>query len=645
MNRAIIGGAAAAALVVSGAAYWALGPEAGMDSEAAGVASSKTDSTATLTAAGVDWRKRWPSLGLKGALASLPDHAGASIAAAAKSAANPAGVKALLQGHAKSGALKALPSSRARRHPVRTAELLMSELAKGTAKEVHEVEIAWLAASLLVAQGHKIEFVTDAANLQTPVLLSRTRLGVRVGDQVIAPLGGDMSKPRVVTAATAAGWWLIQRAYVHRAASNFSEAHALLAAAAELGPEATAGFARGVVEMDQGLIDRGLDRCAKALMTTDDPMARLFLADVLNQLQRPFKAWQQVEVVLKRYPKLAEAHASKGIIDAARVATIPEKDKAAKLDTAAASLRKALALDAEVAGARAALAQVLMLQEKTDEAEKLLVEAVDQHRDASAAALLGELWRTPEHADKLIEKLMPLAADGDVRIAVGLVGAHLAKEDLPAALSAAQAAFKANPDDPNVGLLHADMLRQNGKNDEAISALDKLRATSPDPQIGMLQAQMLLQVKRPEQAVTLLEELSKKPPVSKELRVLMLMAYKQAGKQLEADAVISKALSEAVLRPLDVAGVLIELGDADGAVKILEKALAGAAVLAEEAQMLAMIYTAGGRKNAAIKLRDRLVAKAGAKGAELKESLDQAIAGAAAELEVMAKEDAAATKP
>ena len=592
------------------------------------------------------WRSRWEKLGLKGALDQQPGDTDAALKSAAQNAKDVTGVASLLAGFVDKRALVALPKTQTRRHSVRSATELLQQLSSGAAKPVHEVEVAWLARSLLRTLGVKAEFVTDGGGLQTPVLLSRTRVGVRAAGKLIVPLGEPIAEAVVVDDAVVAAWWMIQSAYVKRASQQYAAAHALLAAAADFGSaDAQGDFARGVVELDQGLIDRGLDRCSKALATVDDPMARLFLADVLNQLQRPFKAWQQVDQALRKHPDLAEAHASKGIIEVSRVATLPEKDKPAKLDEAAAALRKALQLDAAVPGARAGLAQVMLLKGSEQEAEKLLVEAIDKHRDAAAAAMLGQLWATQDKADDLLKKLAPLAGDGDLRVVVALASAHAAKGDIAGALQAAQEAFKANPQDPQLGLLRADLLRQNGKTDEAIAALDKLRASSTDSQVALLQAQLLLQNQRTVQAIELLQPLSKKPPVAKETWMLLLMAYKQAGKSTEAEALIAKVVQRGIMQPFEVAAMLIQSGDADGATTILEKAASVTRPSVEVVQMLAMIYTAAGRRKDAEALRDRVVANAGERAESLKATMNEAIEGAAAELKAMDEQEGGQAAP
>ena len=640
MNRSLVVAAVIVLLGGGAGAWWLLGQDTPtVDPLTANKADKKVDDGGSGQPA---WQLRWDQLGLAGTLAERPDADDPVVAITAKKAGDAAGIAALLKQHATAGELRALPSTQVRRHPVRGAGALLAALADGNAKPAHDIEVAWLAAALLRKLDKPVQFITESAGVQTPVLLSRARVGVRSEGVDIVPLGDPLKAPQVLPEDHAVGWWLIQKAYVQRAGRNFAAAHSLLAAARALGAEAAADYARGVVEMDQGVFDKGLQRCVRALAVQDDPMARLFLADVLNQVERPFKAWEQVDAVLKKHPELAEAHASKGILEAARVATLPEQDKAAALDKAAVSLRKALQLDPAVAGARAGLAQVLLLKGQNEEAEKLLVEAVEKHRDYAAASILGELWRNPAQADALIAKLAPLN-DGELRVAMALAGAHAARSDLAGALAAVETAHKASPDDPDLGLLRADLLRQNGKTAEAIAALEGLRKAAPDGQVALLQAQLLMQTQKVDDAIAILAPIAKRKP-AKDNMLLLLMAYAQAGKAMEMEATIGKALDKGLMTPVEVAGALIELGDADNAVTLLEKSLQ-AKPSTDAAQMLAMILTASGKRKEAEAMRDRVAAKAGELAGPIREAVNEAIQGAEAELKAMAAEDASAGEP
>lgn len=637
MNRAVVAVAVVAVICGSIAAYWMVGEQQPV-ADAAGERSGGGQGPEALK----DWRAALKTSGLDASLSAVPDESNASLRTAAASAGDAAGIAALLQKKVAAGDLREMSRTRMRHHPMRTAAQLWTELAKGKARPVHTVELAWLTAAMLQAQKLPLQFVQDGAALATPLLLTRTLIGVRSGSVVIAPLA-KLQSPQPIDEAHAASWWLIQRAYTERANKRFKQAHSLLAAAANLGfDNHAAAFARGVVQLDQGLVERGLERCSAALTKEDDPIARLFLAEVLNQLERPFKAWQQVETVLKSHPELAEAHASKGIIDAGRVATVPQKDRPAKLSQAEAALRKALELDSDVPGARAGLAQVLMLQGKTEDAEAMLVQAVDTQHDAAAAALLAELWTTTGKTAELVAKLEPLATGDDPRIAAALVRAYGAADQTDKALALADKALAAEPGDTALAMLRVDLLRKTGKLDEAAAALGELRkAGGPEAeQLALMQAQLLLQQNKPDAAIALLVPLSRRPG-ARDATMLLLMAYKIGQKAMEADALIVTAISKGTLKPLEIAGALVESGDTQGATKVLEDAMKAQTPDPAAASMLAMIYTASGDKKAAEALRDGLVARKPANADELRKSIDEAIAGATEEMAAIQKEEAA----
>ncbi|GEM_PF-2788399 len=642
MGRMTIVAAVGVAAIAAVGAWMVLGQDGTKPDDVAAAAKTGSNAVDEPAAKPVQWRPKLSAL--KGDLGVLPDASNEALKAAALAAKDAAGLKSWFDGHVAADRLVPLSPTRARRHGVRAAAELLEDLGKPRPRPAHDVEVAWLAAAMLGAQGKKPVFVTDGAALATPLLLSRTRVGVQSGAVVIAPLK-PIKEPKKVTEAQVAAWWLIQKAYVKRANKSYGDAHKLLALAREIAPgEHATEFARGVIELDQGLIDRGIERCSGALAKQDDPIARVFLADVLNQLERPFKAWQQIDAALRAHPNLPEAHAGKGLIEASRVATLPEAKKAAKLDEAAAALQRALQLDPNVAGARAGLAQVLMLRNDVEGAERLLVEGVDNHRDAACADILAKLWSTAEKAPQLLEKLQPLAAQGDPRIIIAIVKAHATMGAPAAGLEVAEKAYADAPENDDLALLRADLLRQAGKPNEAIAALDALRNKGADKDVSLLLAQLLLQNKKTERAIGLLEPIVRAERTNPQSAVLLIIAYKQANKLSEANELIDRVQQRGLMTADQVAGTLIELGDADGAVSVLEKVMDTGRPSRESAVLLTMIYTASNRRADAEKLRDKLVKAAGEQGEAWKKALNEAIDGAATELKQMREEDAEAAR-
>lgn len=628
-------------LAVGAGAWWLLGPGAQTPA-----ASEEPAKSATSVGVGADWRARFVAARLPDGRGDLPDKATPELASAAKAAGGEAGLSVWLDGLKGPGKLAALDRNRRRAHPVRAAGALYAEVVAAKAAPAHPIEVAWMVYAACGVAGVDASFVVDRGGVQTPLLLARTRVAVRTaGGKLLDPLGQTFERPEPVAEAEVATWWLILRAHAARTAGQFKDAHADLSLAGQLSPGNPAvELGRGVVAMDQGLLDKGLERCEAALNQREDALARLFLIDVLSAMQQPFKAFGHLEKALKVKPVLPEAWVSKGLLEAGRVATLPEADKPARLKEAEAAFRRALELDNEVPGARAGLAQVLYMMKDEAGAEKLLREAVATHSDPDAALLLTEILLPAGKAAEAAEMLDKLARDDDERVVQALARALVAKGDKEAALKVAERAHAAFPDNRDHALLRADLLRQLGRVEEAIAVMQPLKQGREGAHMAKLQAQLYLQVQKTDQAIANLEPLLKADANDKEAITLLIYAYLQADKNMELDALAARALAAGSLDHLQLAGIFLEAGDATRATTVLESAMSLEKPSAEAAAMLAMVYTASGRKAAALKLRDRMVAAAGDKGAEVGKTLDEAIAGAEAELAAMARESKEASE-
>ncbi len=586
-----------------------------------------------------DLAKLMLQAGLKGDGAvppGTPDEALKKAGAAAKDAQ---GVAALLAAQKGPGKLQALAPSTRRSHLVENTAALWAQVQAGKAEAIHSIEAAFLAQALLQAAGAKTELVTETAGLQTPMLLSRTRLGVRVvGDKtIVEPLADQpMQQPQVVPQAQAAAWWLVLRAHSHRVRAEYAQTYLDLGAAAALAPEEPAVvFARGVADIDQGLADKGVPECEAALAKRDDALARLFLAEVAQALDQPVKALQRTEEVLKAHPDLAEALVAKAVLQLQRVATVPEEQKAQLVSEARTMLDKAVTLDAKVPGARAAQAQAALLQKDDAGAEKLLREAA-QGGDLDAGLMLSDFLRKKGDNAGAVAVLqgLPQRLDDD-RFVLALLTALMGNKESDKALEIANKAYAQSPSNPQIGLMRADLLRMSGRTQEAIDALEPLKKSAQGDKIALLQAQLLLQNHQADKAEAQLEAVVAKLPESRDANLLLLMAYAMAQHTDKAEALSKKAMAQKVLKPTEVAGVYLQSGDAEHAAKILEAVVQANPAEAEAVGTLAMVYTASGRKKDAETLRDKAVAAAGDKGPELKALVDKAITAAEGELKRM----------
>jgi tetratricopeptide (TPR) repeat protein len=576
----------------------------------------------------------WKNLGLTGDRAVPPGTPDAALTAAAKGAKD---VESLLKASMGAGKLELIAPTIRRRAPIENTATLWSQVVAGKAQPVHALEVALLAKAMLEARGEPAELVTDAAGVQTPLLLSRTRIGVRSAGKILEPFAKTaMQKPTPLPVTLAHVWWLVLRAHGARVRGDFTQVNEDLKAADTLMPgNAATLFARGVAELDQGLVDLGVPKCEQALAKQDDPLARLFLAEVAVALEQPVKALQRVEEALKSNPDLPEALVTKAILAAQRIQTVPEAQKAAQKAEARALFDKALQADPKVAGARAGLAQLLLLDKDEAGAEKVLREALVQGKDLEAALSLAELLRSqkkPEESIKVLESL-GIAPDDD-RYVTALVTAYMVNKQPEKGIALIEEAHKLNPSNRQIALMRADLLRQAGRVAEAIAALEPLKKGPDGMRMILLQSQLYLQEHQADKAIAQLEPLVAKAPDERDPQGLLLMAYEVAGQKEKAQAIGKKLMEKKLLKPAELANVYLQVGDSDAATSTLEEAVKTSADV-DGVTALAMLYTASGRKADAVALRDRMAKSPGELGPTLKAAIDKAITAAEAEMERM----------
>jgi tetratricopeptide (TPR) repeat protein len=591
---------------------------------------------------------KFAAAGLRGDKAIAPGTPDTALETAARQAKDTDGAIAALQALVGPGKLAAQAPLLRRRHPILSTAALLADVQAGKARPVHSVEAAFIAAAWLEARGLQPEFVVDATGPKTPLLLSRLQVAVHTDGKILDLLGDPKLKQvRPVAREQVVAWWLILRGHLARLDSDAAAARRDFAAARLVHPDdAAVAFAEGVTDIDQGMIDRGLAKCDVALARLDDPFAHLYLVEVMVAHGKAVPALQRADGVLKRHPGLPEALVAKGVLLAQRVPTLPDAQKSATAQEARKLLDDALAKDAQTPGARAAIGQLLYMQKQETAGEQWLRAAVEQFRDPDCALLLADVLRQGGRAAEAVAVLEKVdrALDDD-RFLMGLLASYTAARQTDKALQLADKAHELSPHNLQVALLRADLLRQAGKIDAAIAALEPAKVAGDDgDRITLLQAQLLIQAGKTKEAVAQVEAVAARRPQDREARLLQVAALAMAGRGDDGTKLGAQLMADRVLKPLEVAGVFLQMGDADRAGKLLEAALpqGGEPADAEVAAMLAMVYTASGRKSDAVTLRDKLTAQAGEKGKDLREAIDRSIDAAEHELARMKAEQQAA---
>ena len=636
-SRWLVAGAAVAVVAAAGAGLW----------YTRGTATTKGETgpapLAAAAAAGAVAAKM-AAAGLSAELAQPPGLADETARKFATGLTSADDLAARLLAMAAPGGLQPLPPQLPRKHPVLESSALFASVQTGKALPVHSLEVAFMVKALFEARGDKATLVLEASGLQTPLLLTRTRVAVQLASgKLVEPLSKlPMVKPQALSETQAVAWWLVVRANSARVSGEFKAANLDLAAAEALAPGLSAvKFAKGIMQLEQKLEEQGLATCEAALAGAADPLAHLFLTEAMLSNEQPVKALQHCDDALKIAPGLPEALVAKAVVLLRRVASVPAAQRDTVLGEASALLEEALKTPSPPPGARAAKAQMLLLKKEMQAAENHLRAAVKDHRDLESALMLSAMLREKGSFEEAAQLVLSMSSSlDDERVVMAAVQAYIGAKQVDKALELAEKAFVANRGNPTIGLMRADLLRQNGKIKESIAALEPLKAGTDGERISLLQAQLYIQDGQFAQALKLIEGLRAKKPADREPAMLHLVALAMGEQRDQADKVAAQAIVDKVLKPMEVVELWLQANDLERAKKLLEQAVDVPKPDPELAATLAALYTATGSKDKAIALRDKVAATMGDRGEEYKKSVDQGIA--AADAEVKAMHDAAA---
>ncbi|MBM4343242.1 MAG: tetratricopeptide repeat protein [Deltaproteobacteria bacterium] len=585
---------------------------------------------------------------LTGARAVAPGVADEAMVQFARQSKDISTLGQVVRGLEKPGGLQRVALGQRRKHAVRTTAELFQAVRANKAEPVHAIEAAWLAWSLLHAAGAAPQFVAETDGVQTPLLLSRTRLGVRLADgKIVEPFATQpMVAPKGVSNAQAVAMWLVLRANVERLRSEYTLAYQDLAAAEAIAPTvAAARFVRGVTQLDQRMTDQGLATCEAALAQQQDPLARLFLAEVALANDQPVKALQRCDEALAAAPGLPEALVTKAQVLIGRMQTLPIDQRDAAGKDIAALLDQALKADPVPSGARATRAQLLLIQKEDQAAENLLRSAVLQHKEVESALLLAELHTAHKRHAEAAQVLQDVGAPlDDARIALAWVQALMADGKRDKALELMEKAFAQAPDDRTIGLLRAQLLAENGKTKEAIAALDGLRSGDDGDQIVLLQAQLLIQDNQADRAAANLDKLRERRPADKKVALLSVVALARSARLADAEKVAQQVQAAKVATAMDLAETWLQAQQLAKAIAVIEPEVAGDKPEAQVAATLAVMYVMADRKADAIALRDRVAGKLGPQAQQFRTTIDEAIAAAEQEQQGRAVPDAKAAR-
>lgn len=575
--------------------------------------------------------------GLTGNDAVPPGLADADLRKTALGAKDETSIDGLLRARVKDGKLVAVRPGRSHVSSFEPTSSLWKLVEQGLSNPVHPIEAAWLAHAMLEARGTTTEFVLETAGVQTPLVLSRLRVGVRaVGSSAIMePFAAKpMVKPKVVSDDEAAAWWLVLRSVAVQNRGNFAQARSILAAAETIAPGHPAvAFARGLADMQQDMTDKGLATCEAALARAEDPLARVLLADQEMDHDQPVRAMAQADEALRRHPGIAEPKVTKAVLLVRRAPLVPEAQRPPMLDQAKVLLDQALAQDPEVMGARGALAEIALQRNDPKTADAVLREAMDKYGEVNAALALASLLGQQGRSDDAVSVLGRVPEnDREEPWVIAMVQAWMATKKADQALEVAEWAWQRDPGHRTYSLLRAKLLSEVGRIEEAIAALEPLRNGIEGRQAMLLQAQLLVNNGKSLQAVPILEKARLDFPSDDSVIKLLMAGYARSNAPDKAEALAREAADQRRIPVLDLAEFFVQLGNMEAATRLLERAVKADLSDKQATTLLAVLYVATNRKGDAEKLRDQAVTAAGAGGEALRKAIDAAIVGTEADM-------------
>ncbi len=229
----------------------------------------------------------------------------------------------------------------------------------------------------------------------------------------------------------------------------------------------------------------------------------------------------------------------------------------------------------------------------------------------SYASFLVDVGMAKRAAD-LLEGTDDLGPDGLRVRALALTQMSSREPDLAgAAETALRAAVEANQGDPNLLFALAQILKQQGKTDEAESIVADLRAARPgNPRLTMTHAELLRGLGRIEEAVELYRLCAAEGPAASQCREALVEGLVELGRPGEAGEVMLSWLSDLDLDSLmRAAGLLWEGGRFEASLDTVQRVLARAPDSPRAQTLEAHLLSALGRHDEAIAQLNRLLRK------------------------------------
>lgn len=310
------------------------------------------------------------------------------------------------------------------------------------------------------------------------------------------------------------------------------------------------------------------------LVAPDDPQRKMALSEFLLAIGQPDKAEKELVAAIDASP---DAHVLRfGLASLHLAAGSVEK---AERDYMEVMKRANLAPDG--LRARSALASVRMGQERTAEAESLLVEVLKETpRDNAALLLRGQMALARGDAPSAIADFRAVTKDQPESLDLmrRLAQAHLANREPQLAVETIGRATAVRPGDPQARLLVAEVKASSGDRQGALDEIEAALKLDPNHAGALIRkADMEVALKKDGEAEKTLSKLAELHPEDPQVPYRKGMLLFGQGKLPGAEREFQRALAlrPGAIEPLTaLSNVYIARQQSDKAVELLERTLA-----------------------------------------------------------------------
>jgi tetratricopeptide (TPR) repeat protein len=344
--------------------------------------------------------------------------------------------------------------------------------------------------------------------------------------------------------------------------------------AARLAPgDAAVHFSLGLIQIDSGLDDIGIQTLEAAARTAGDAGTWYALGVAALQTGQHFKSFQHLQKAAEIDPAYAEPVVMLAQLTLARLETTPQDQIPVVVAEAAGHLDKAAARNPDVPGLRTLRAQLAVVAGKLEEAERLVREEVKLHPAEDGGWLaLAQLLLQTERNQAAREELETAAKREDTGpdVLVLLADLEVQEQRLALAIPPLERALALVPASDQLRPKLAQVHHLLGRTDEARRLLEEHLARFDATEARLLLAQLEIDAQHYEAAEAALAKAEARGDMPNEVAILRYFAALRSG--AAKDQAKAKAIATLGTRS-ELAQVLLTHGIWEEAEALLREAL------------------------------------------------------------------------